>query len=138
MFYRAFIHTLYISVYRLRVWSFTQLTRMIVAQQGNNQSTQINFVHSSSPLHDLLATPTSTTVNTTLNKSRSFQVCYTVESDIRIPFHSSETESYTETVTPTGLLGIHSVSTCSYHRLHAKNLLYLIFMADDPCHIQFV
>lgn len=73
--------TLYINLYicglpRVRVWSFTQLTRMIVAQSqhGNDQSTQVNFVHSSSPLHDLLATPTSTAVNTTLNKSRSFQV----------------------------------------------------------------
>ena len=73
--------SLYINFYicglpRVRVWSFTQLTRMIVAQSqhGNDQSTQVNFVHSSSPLHDLLATPTSTAVNTTLNKSRSFQV----------------------------------------------------------------
>ena len=68
----------YISVYTysLRVWSFTQLTTMIVAQaqQESDQNTRINFVHSSSPLHDLLATPTSTTVHTTLNKSRSFQV----------------------------------------------------------------
>ena len=73
--------TLYINFYicglpRVCVWSFTQLTRMIVvqSQHGNDQSTQVNFVHSSSPLHDLLATPTSTAVNTTLNKSRSFQV----------------------------------------------------------------
>ena len=69
--------TLYISVCRLRVWSFSQLTRMIIAQSqhSDGQSTQINFIQSSSPLHDLLTTPTSTTVNAISNKSRSFQVC---------------------------------------------------------------
>ena len=80
--------TLYISVCRLRVWSFSQLTRMIIAQSqhGDDQNTQINFVHSSSPLHDLLTTPTSTTVNTTPNKSRSFQARMQFSTvDIRTP-----------------------------------------------------
>ena len=83
----------YISVCRLCVWSFSQLTRMIIAQSQHSDG-QSTFIQSSSPLHDLLATPISTTVSATPNKSRSFQVCACMQYS-RPTCLASQTDSYT-------------------------------------------
>lgn len=68
----------FLHICRLQVWSFNQLTKMVVAQvQDKNSENAHQFpfsAQSSSPLHDLFATAVASSGQCSLSSNRSFQV----------------------------------------------------------------